>query len=156
MFYQNCNLKLAMALEGRKKLPTLRPSRDLKLTGGNKPKSIFTPNIPNNRKRPLPSSTSEGPDSRNHAKTADNSNKKVRPNHSHHKASNSQQVSDVRREREMKKRKNNVFVTTSIFSCGLAEKVVRKKDRDLGQNESLMESTQSPTPSMSNLNCIYS
>ena len=122
-----------MSLDATKKLPTLRPSRDIKLTGMNKPKkTLFTPNIPNNRKRPAPSEQSEQPSEALSAKRPDRDNatlhNKFKSNSFNKFKSSKLQTPDARRQIEINKRKNNVFVTTSIFSCGLAEKVMRKSE----------------------------
>eukprot|EP00800_Vazella_pourtalesii_P023635 TRINITY_DN9677_c0_g2_i2.p1 TRINITY_DN9677_c0_g2~~TRINITY_DN9677_c0_g2_i2.p1 ORF type:complete len:253 (-),score=54.33 TRINITY_DN9677_c0_g2_i2:147-905(-) len=122
-----------MSLDGTKKLPTLRPSRDIKLTGTSKPKkTLFTPNIPNNRKRPAPSEQSEQPTEASAAKRPHKDSatlhNKLKSNSFNKFKSSRQQTPDARREIEINKRKHNVFVTTSIFSCGLAEKAVRKSE----------------------------
>ena len=118
-----------MSLDATKKLPTLRPSRDIKLTGPSKPKkTLFTPNIPNNRKRPDPSEQSEAPTAKRPDKDNATLHNKFKSNSFNKFKSSKQQTPDARRQIEINKRKHNVFVTTSIFSCGLAEKVMRKSE----------------------------
>ncbi|KAI6651490.1 DNA-directed RNA polymerase III subunit RPC4-like [Oopsacas minuta] len=132
-----------MSLDATKKLPTLRPSRDLKLTGTNKPKKVlFTPNIPNNRKRPAPSENSEETSERQKDKRPNNDatifHNKLKTNSSNKYQFSKQQFPDSKREIEMNKRRNNVFVTTSIFSCGLAEKVIKKSQIELDKKADLI------------------
>ena len=136
-----------MSLDGNKKLPSLRPSRDLKLTGANKPKKqLFTPNIPN-RKRPTPSQSLDE-DTRTEIKKRNSHDTPTRfkPFSSSH--THTQSEREGKRTLELNKRKNNVIITTSIFSCGLAEKAIRRQEQEGGsarQTETIEERNRPPS-----------
>ena len=140
-----------MSLDGTNKLPTLRPSRDLKLTGGTKSTKppLFTPNIPSRKRQSSSQSLDEDTPKGIKRVNSQETSTKFKPFSSKHFTQ--PQIPDGKRAMEMNRRKNNVIVTTSIFSCGLAEKAIRKNELEVKKKVDILLEDKTKT---SNSTCV--